>query len=127
MSKGNKGSDLSSSSKKKTYHGGAYSSLKGGQDIHRHHIPAQSISGLGRSKGPAIEMEATDHVQTKSFGRATEAVVYRSEIKELVDSDQMRDAIAREIKDVRRIAGKKYNQAIKEMLDYSKERGILDK
>ena len=35
--------------------------------------------------------------------------------------------MAKEIKDVRRVAGKKYNQAVIEMLEYAKKLGVLAK
>jgi hypothetical protein len=37
----------------------------------------------------------------------------------------MRTAVAIEIKDVRKIAGTKYNEAIREMLDYMRQLGVL--
>jgi hypothetical protein len=52
-----------------------------------------------------------------------EAKAYRSEVAGL----SPRDAMAREISDVRSIGGKKYNQATREMLDYAKQAGHLNK
>jgi hypothetical protein len=42
-----------------------------------------------------------------------------------MDSGQMRKAMATEIKDVRRIGGRKYNRAILQMLEYAKRNGFL--
>jgi RHS repeat-associated protein len=111
--------------KKGAFRGGAYSSLPGGPNIHRHHIPATSVSGLSRPKGPAIEMVNVEHMMTKSFGPGLEAQTYRLEIERLIEAGQMRTAVAIEIKDVREIAGTKYNEAIREMLDYMRQLGVL--
>ena len=50
----------------------------------------------------------------------------------MIKDDRMRDAMAAEIRDVRRVAKesgdqRKYNEAIFEMLDYAKNIGLLDK
>ncbi|HWU52612.1 MAG TPA: hypothetical protein VN153_07320 [Tahibacter sp.] len=51
----------------------------------------------------------------------------------MIDNGQMRDAMATEVRDVRRAAQlvssniRKYNQAMQEMLDYAKGKGWLNK
>jgi filamentous hemagglutinin len=73
-------------------------------------------------------METPDHLQTASHSRqGTAGAVYRAETRELIQQGQMHEAMAREIRDVRRIATSKYNQAIREMLDYAKSQGWLVK
>jgi len=75
-------------------------------------------------------MEHDDHRLTSSYGSGPAAVEYRGKIKEMIDKGEWRQALATEIKDVRRVAGTKYNQAIKEMLEYArtlKETGFLKK
>jgi hypothetical protein len=72
-------------------------------------------------------MDALDHEQTSSYGYRSDASAYRAELKELIDAGRMRDAMAVEIRDIRRIAGSKYNEAIEEMLAYAKQAGFLPK
>lgn len=68
-------------------------------------------------------MEIADHKATKSYGSPK----YVAHLKTMVNKGQMRQAMYLEIKDVRRIGGRKYNRAMLEMLDYAKRRGILNK
>lgn len=107
--------------------GGAYSKLPRVPGLERHHMPADSISSISRGKGPSIQMERADHKQTLSYGSSREAKAHRSNISSLLNQGRMRDAMAAEIRDVRRIAGPKYNGAIRGMLDYSKQAGYLNK
>ena len=86
-------------------------------------MPADSVSPISRHKGPAIQMDKADHELTSSYRSSNVAKAYRSEIAGM----SPRDAMAREIRDVRRISGTKYNQATREMLDYAKQRGYLNK
>jgi hypothetical protein len=66
-------------------------------------------------------MEPPDHLNTSSHGsKGLAGAQYRSQVEDLIKQGKMRDAMALEIKDVRRIAGVKYNQAIREMSDYAK-------
>ena len=93
-------------------------------------MPARSISPIDAEKGPAIKMERDEHRLTSSYGSGPGAVEHRAKIKEMIDKGEWRQALATEIRDVRRVAGTKYNQAIKEMLKYArtlKETGSLQK
>ena len=86
-------------------------------------MPADSATGttLSREKGPAIQMERADHLETSSHGsKGLAGAEYRAYIKELIEQGEWRKAIATEIQDVRRVAGAKYNQAIKQMLEYAR-------
>jgi len=105
-----------------------------GDQLDSHHMPAKSVSGLGIEEGPAIKMDPRDHALTSSHGkRRIESAQYRAEIKEMVDQGDMRGAMATEIRDVRRAAAAgsgdrtKYNEAIREMLEYAKSKGWLGK
>ena len=115
------------------YRGGLHGETKGpkGDQLESHHMPADSTTTLPKDKGPAIQMERADHLETSSHGsKGLAAAEYRAKIKELVDKGEWRKALAEEIKDVRRIAGTKYNRAIKDMLEYArtlKETGFLKK
>ena len=107
------------------YSGGAYGKLDRGATIERHHMPADSISQISRARGPAIHMDKADHARTSSYGNSAAAQAYRAELEALIEQGRFRDAMAREIMDVRSIAGAKYNQAMREMLDYAESAGYL--
>ena len=105
------------------YRGGSYGgTTKPG--VESHHAPANSTSPLPKSQGPAVQMDPTDHKGTSSHGhQGADGALYRSEIESLLKDGRWRDAMAQEIKDIRRVARetgdpKKYNEAIKEMLEY---------
>ena len=82
--------------------------------------------------GPAIKMDPEDHKVTSSNGQnGLEGKKYRAKTAEMIENGQYRDAMAREIKDVRRSAQEasgdrtKYNVNIQEMLEYAKESNQL--
>jgi hypothetical protein len=72
-------------------------------------------------------MERVDHARTSSYGSSNLAQTYRSNIQSMLNQGRMRDVMAKEIRDVRNTSGTKYNSAIQEMLNYAKNRGILNK
>ena len=117
------------------YRGGPHSETKlpVGDKLDSHHLPADAVSPIPREKGPAIKMDPADHKETSSNGSGLDAIEYRAEVKELLDAGRMRDAMAKEIKDARRAAGvvsgkpTKYNEAVQEMLEYSKKMEWLNK
>ncbi|WP_257386585.1 RHS repeat domain-containing protein [Tahibacter caeni] len=131
------GSQFGSSRQNSTpYTGGPHSSTKlpPGDGLDSHHMPAKAISGLGVDPGPAIKMDPADHHETTSNGRqGLRGERYRMGLKAKIDQGRMRDAMATEVRDVRRAAQvvsnnmKKYNQAMQEMLDYAKGKGWLGK
>ena len=107
------------------YRGGSYGGTKK-SGVESHHAPASSSSPLRKSQGPSVQMEPPDHWDTSSHGRnGTAGVRYRKAIADLVAKGKWREAMAAEIKDIRRIANeaddsRKYNEAISEMLKYFK-------
>lgn len=105
--------------------GGRFDDLPRIRGLERHHMPADSVSPISRGDGPAIQMTQSDHKATSSWGPSNSAKAYRSNLKSLIGSGQMRKAMAMEVKDVRRIGGRRYNSAIKEMLSYAKQKGYL--
>lgn len=110
------------------FRGGSYDSLKvinKPHNIERHHIPADSVSGVSRGRGMAIQMDAADHAKTSSFRNSSSAQKYRKEIKSKIDAGDMRGAVATEIWDVKKATGSKYNQALNEMLTYGKNSKII--
>ena len=109
------------------YRGGAHSKTKGpvndGKDSH--HMPADDVSPLARNDGPAIQMEPADHRLTKSNGSQPGSARYRARLDQLLKSGRWRDAMVKELLDIRRIQDLigepgKYNEAMLEMLEYFK-------
>jgi hypothetical protein len=77
-------------------------------------------------------MDKPDHKATSSQGHSREAGQYRAKIGALLNNGEWREAMAIEIRDVRHVAAqtgdrRKYNEAIQEMLAYSKCIGVLQK
>ncbi|ARU21619.1 single-stranded DNA-binding protein [Ralstonia solanacearum] len=109
------------------YRGGAHSKTSkpanDGKDSH--HMPADDVSPLARNGGPAIQMEPKDHKLTKSNGSQPGSAKYRAAIEALLQEGKWREAMVKEIKDIRRIQDlikepRKYNEAVLEMLEYFK-------
>jgi uncharacterized Zn-binding protein involved in type VI secretion len=103
--------------------GGSHGNTKkraDGEKTESHHMPADSTTKLPKNDGPAVKVDKTDHRETKSWGRGNKAIKYRKEIGDLLKKGKWREALAKEIKDLRRVAGKKYNEGTKEMLEYAK-------
>ena len=117
------------------YTGGAYGRLSSQAGvIERHHTPPNSLGFTTKYSGPAIQMDYADHLLTSSHSRmGLEGIAYRTEIQGLIDSGNMRGAMAREVWDIRRAAVQgggsvsKYNGATREMLDFTYGKGWLGK
>lgn len=104
--------------------GGRYSDVKKNTDGEKqevHHMPADSASNLERNDGPAIAMDKEDHRQTASCGNSKEAREYRAKQKELIDQGKFKEALQMDIDDIHEKFGDKYDDAIKEMMDYVDE------
>lgn len=107
------------------YSGGAHAETKlpVGDGLDSHHMPADQVSPLSKNSGPAIQMLPGDHAKTGSNGQMPGSAIYRYEIGQLLAEGKWRDALAKEIRNVRKIANaiqdpKKYNESISEMLKY---------
>lgn len=107
------------------FRGGAHDRTRkpSGDGMDSHHMPTKQASPLNPKDGPAIKMDPPDHHVTSSNGRMEGSMDYRAAIADLIASGRWRDAMAAEIRDVRRVAREagdpqKYNEAIREMLDY---------
>ncbi|UZQ51248.1 hypothetical protein [Clostridium kluyveri] len=100
--------------------GGAYKDVpaNGGQV---HHMPANSISPYSKGEGPGIRMETKDHMDTASWGSSKKAKQYRQTQKDLIDQGKFEEAQQMDIGDVRTKFKDKYDDAIQQMLDYTKE------
>ncbi|MGW7082342.1 RHS repeat-associated core domain-containing protein [Streptomyces sp. NPDC054871] len=106
------------------YRGGRYKWLKDPSTAYKrnipgteiNHMPPDSINGMTRDRGPAIQMDKADHYQTASWGRSREAMDYRAKQQDLINQGRHREAIDMDIADVRSKFGNKYDNAIKEMI-----------
>lgn len=107
------------------YRGGSYGGTKKA-GVDSHHAPANSVSPLRTSQGPAVQLLPSDHLLTSSHGQQGAAGArYRAQIGALLQQGKWREALKKEVADLRRVAKsvgdpKKYNQAIKEMMEYFK-------
>ncbi len=105
--------------------GGSYGELAKnrveGTEIH--HMPPASVNELDYDKGPAIRMDEEDHRKTSSYGSSNEAREYRAEQEALIKDGKWREALDRDIADVREKFGDKYDDAIAEMEEYNKTLG----
>lgn len=86
-----------------------------------HHMPSNESSTLETKDGPAIVMDSQDHRQTASCGNSRDAKEYRAKQKDLIDQGKFREAMQMDIDDIRDKFGNKYDEQIKQMLDYVKE------
>ena len=118
---------LRQGSGKGPYRGGAHgkTSKPRNDQLDSHHMPAKDASPLPHDDGPAIQMTPKDHGRTSSNGQMPGSVDYREAIAEMIEAGEWRNAMAREVRDVRRVAREsgdptKYNEAMLEMLEYFK-------
>jgi hypothetical protein len=94
-------------------------------------MPPKSVNGLPPDVGPTIKMERVDHLLTSSHGSRAGSPAYRSNIEDLLSQGKVREVMAIEINDVRRAAMqgsgdlRKYNDGIREMLQYSRGIGYV--
>lgn len=101
--------------------GGAFKDLENLEGTERHHMPSCEASNLPRDVGPAIIMDKEEHMKTASWGRSREAQEYRNKQKELIDAGKFKEAQQMDIDDIRSKFGNKYDAAISEMQQYSKQ------
>jgi hypothetical protein len=107
--------------------GGAYKDVattQNGVKGEVHHMPANSASPLSTENGPGIWMTKEDHALTKSWGRDREAQIFQATQRKLIEQGRFREAQQMDIDDIRSLFGDKYDQAIKEMLEYT---NVLEK
>ena len=83
-----------------------------------HHMPADSVSPLERSDGPAIKMDKEDHRKTASCGNSRDAREYRAKQKDLIEKGKFREAVQMDIDDIHEKFGDKYDDAIAERMEH---------
>lgn len=103
--------------------GGAHKNVKGMTDYEAHHMPANSVSPLSTSEGPSIAMKIDDHRLTGSWGNSKGAKAHRRTQADLIDKGDFRGAQQMDIDDIVAKFGAKYNEAIRQMLEYTEELG----
>ncbi len=112
--------------------GGTYGELRNewsgkleAQNREIHHMPSNDINGLPVNDGPAIVMEKVDHRQTASCGSSLDAREYRQQQKELIDQGKFEEAMQMDIDDIHEKFGGKYDDAIAQMQEVAKEKGLI--
>lgn len=112
--------------------GGTYGELRNewsgkleAQNRQIHHMPAKDVNGLPVNDGPAIVMEEVDHRQTASCGSSLDAREYRQQQKELIDQGKFEEAMQMDIDDIHEKFGGKYDDAIAQMQEVAKEKGLI--
>jgi RHS repeat-associated protein len=77
-----------------------------------HHMPQDALGFLPRSEGGAIVLPHAEHVLTRTYGGKGGAT------KKADAGLSFRDVLAKDLRDLRRIAGGKYDQGIRDLLRY---------
>lgn len=83
-----------------------------GDKLTPHHMPQAAAGYTSRAEGGALVMPEAEHVLTRTYGYQG-AMTARNEA-----GMAFRDVLARDIRDVRRIAGSEYNQGLRNLIDY---------
>jgi hypothetical protein len=86
-----------------------------GDALEAHHMPQAALEFTSRGDGGALVLTRAEHMQTRTWGakggRSARADAGRS----------FRDVLASDIRDVRRIVGTKYDQGLRELLQYYRD------
>jgi hypothetical protein len=92
--------------------GGAFGWLDtAGKD--RHHMPADSVSPMSRTHGPAVRMDPADHARTRTYGSAPG--------KQISTLDDFKREMDRDIRELQRRWPGKYDKGIAEMRQYARQ------
>jgi len=83
-----------------------------GDKLTPHHMPQAAANFTSRAEGGALVLPEAEHILTRTYA-ARGAVTAKKEA-----GMRFRDVLARDLKDLRRIAGLKYNQGIRDLLQY---------
>src|SRR5690606_12374958 len=106
--------------------GGSHRAVRGtniGGEVN--HMPANSVSPHSHRRGPATWMTTADHKKTASWGSWAYAKRWREYQKELIQRGKFGKAMEMDIRDVQRHCGNRYNQGIREMIDYAADEGFI--
>ncbi len=86
-----------------------------GDNLTPHHMPQDKLGFLPRRQGGAVMMTQADHELTRTFG----AKGRRTAAEDAGES--FRKVLAKDIRDLRQKFGSKYDDGIRQMLDYYKK------
>ncbi len=86
-----------------------------GDQLTPHHMPQAAAQFTARGEGGALALPHEEHVLTRTYGIRGRTVA-RAEA-----GLPFRQVLARDIRDVRRIAGRKYNKGLRELIVYYRE------
>jgi len=94
-----------------------------GDEFTPHHMPQAAARFTPRAEGGALVLPQQEHVLTRTYGAAGRAVV-RQEA-----GQSFREVLARDIRDIRRIAGTKYDEGVRRLLEYYHQNfpGLMEK
>ncbi|MCC6552143.1 MAG: hypothetical protein IT372_03850, partial [Polyangiaceae bacterium] len=83
-----------------------------GDHLTPHHMPQAALKFTNRADGGALVMRQSEHELTRTFGGKGLATAR-------ADAGlSFREALARDVRDVRRIVGTRYDQKIRDLLNY---------
>jgi len=95
---------------------GSYSSLNArrvvSDGLTPHHMPQAALGRTGYGEGGALVLPHAEHVLTRTYG------VGGARLAAQEAGVPFRTVLARDIRDVRRIAGSRYNQGLLELIEY---------
>lgn len=103
--------------------GGAHRDVQGLPGYESAHMPADSVSPLTSNQGSSIAMLVEDHRLTASWGGTREARAYRQAQSSLIEQGNFRAAQELDIRDVQVKFGVKYDESIRQMLQYMNKAG----
>ncbi|MGK3969348.1 RHS repeat domain-containing protein [Sorangium sp. So ce118] len=86
-----------------------------GDGLTPHHMPQVALGFTSRADGGALVMMAEEHAATRTYG-ALGRVTARAEA-----GMSFRDVLARDIRDVRQIVGPKYDQGLRDLLQFYRQ------
>ena len=83
-----------------------------GDNLTPHHMPQAAANFTSRAEGGALAMTHTEHAATRTFAG-------KGALTSRLEADMsFRDVLARDINDVRSIVGTRYNEGLKDLLEY---------
>lgn len=96
---------------------GRFGDLKGttGDGLEAHHMPQKALGFTSQNDGGALVMTSGEHALTRTYG-------WRGARTALAEVGQrFRDVLARDIRDVRRLTGSKYNAGLLGLVRYYRD------
>ena len=86
-----------------------------GDELTPHHMPQAAAGFTERGEGGALVLPHSEHVQTRTYGASGRATA-RAE-----RGLSFRDALARDIRDIRQKFGEKYDEGLRQLLRYYRD------